>query len=167
MLPTEHRYMKRKRKVEIEYTIVPLSELSSEDRALVEQAKEARFTAHAPYSKFQVGAAALLANGLTVMGSNQENRAFPSGLCAERVCLFYASSQYPQVAVQKLAVVAFPGNSESAEPAHPCGSCRQVMLEVEHKHAQSFQLLLLYPKDEVLMLEKANFLMPFPFESDI
>lgn len=167
MLFGENVKKMRTGKVEIEYTMVPLSELEADDKRLMEAALKARFTAHAPYSNFQVGAAAVLANGQVVSGSNQENRSFPAGLCAERVCLFHASSNYPRETIEKLAVVAFPADSDAAEPAHPCGGCRQVMLEMQHKQHKPFRLLLLYPNDEVLVLEKASDLMPFPFESDI
>lgn len=159
--------MSRKGKVEFEYNIVALEELIEADRSLVEQAKQARKSAHAPYSLFQVGAAARLSSGHIVLGSNQENRSFPAGLCAERVCLFNAMANHGHTLVTTLAVVAYPANSEMAEPAHPCGGCRQVMLEVQHKQKAPFRLLLLYPNDEVLVLERASDLMPLPFESDI
>jgi len=167
MLSIEYVYMSRTGKVEIDYTIVPLNELGKKEAALMKSALQARFTAHAPYSNFQVGAAALLADGTVVAGSNQENRSFPAGLCAERVCLYHASSNYPDTPIEMLAVVAFPAKSEVAEPAHPCGGCRQVMMEMQHRQHRPFKLLLLYPNDEVLVLEKASDLMPFPFESEI
>jgi cytidine deaminase len=167
MLSIEYVYMRRTGKVEIDYTIVPLKDLGKEEATLMDRALQARFTAHAPYSDFQVGAAALLADGTVITGSNQENRSFPAGLCAERVCLYHASSNYPDTPIEILAVVAFPARSETAEPAHPCGGCRQVMMEMQHKQRRPFKLLMLYPNDEVLVLEKASDLMPFPFESEI
>jgi len=159
--------MMRKGKIEIEYSVLSITDLSDEDQLLLKKAKEARLTAHAPYSQFTVGAAALLEDGKVVLGSNQENRSYPSGLCAERVCLFHAQAYYPDSIITKLAVVAFPAQSEHADPAHPCGGCRQVMVEVQQRQKRDFKLLLLYPNDEVLVLEKATDLMPFPFESEL
>ena len=144
-----------------------LAQMPAEDQLLIDSAKKARFTAYSPWSNFQVGAAALLADSSIVTGSNQENRAFPAGLCAERVCLFHASSNHAAAKIMKLAVVAYHRGSENAEPAHPCGGCRQVMLEMEHKQGQAFQVLLLYPHDKVIVIDKASDLMPFPFESEL
>lgn len=159
--------MRRTGKVEIDYSITSLKDLNEDEQELMQRALEARYSAHAPYSNFQVGAAARLADGTVITGSNQENRSFPAGLCAERVCLFHAASNYPTTPIDMLAVVAFPAGSEVAEPAHPCGGCRQVMMEMQHKQHKPFRLLMLYPNDEVLVLDKASDLMPFPFESDI
>ena len=167
MLSTRVASMRRKEKLEIAYEMAALKDLEADEQSLMETALKARYRAHAPYSEFQVGAAALLADGNVVIGANQENRSYPAGLCAERVCLFSALANYPDVPIKKLAVVALPMHSGVAEPAHPCGGCRQVMLEVQHKQKAPFKLLLLYPNDEVLVLEKASDLMPFPFESDI
>lgn len=155
------------KKIEISYELKPLAELEETARLLIEKTKSARFSAYSPYSKFQVGAAALLGDGTIVSGANQENRAFPSGLCAERVCLFAAGANYPNEKIMKLAVVAFHRGSEEAEPANPCGGCRQVMLEAEMRQEQPFEVLLLYPDEQVLILQKAVDLLPFPFETKL
>ena len=159
--------MEKRKKIEIAYAIMPLAEMDDVDQRLVEKAKAARLKAYSPYSNFQVGAAALLDDTRILTGSNQENRAFPAGLCAERVCLFHASSAYPDRKIQKLAVVAFHRGSDKAELAHPCGGCRQVMAEMEWKQKQPFQLFLLYPNEQVLVLDRASDLLPFPFEAEV
>ena len=99
-------------------------ELSDEDKKLIDQSIEATKRSYAPYSKFSVGAAALLDNGITVTGNNQENAAYPSGLCAERTTLFYANSQYPESAVKTLAIAARTERDFIDTPIPPCGACR-------------------------------------------
>ena len=106
-------------------------ELNDADRALLDDAIEATRRSYAPYSHFSVGAAALLANGVIVTGTNQENAAYPSGLCAERTTLFYANSQYPDQAVKTLAIAARTEKDFIDTPIPPCGACRQVILETE------------------------------------
>src|SRR5215469_2532590 len=103
--------------------ICSYSELQTEEKKLIDCAKEACTHAYAPYSQFQVGAAILLANGEIVTGSNQENVAFPSGLCAERTALFYANSRYPEQAVKSLAVAAYTQGDFIDRPISPCGAC--------------------------------------------
>ena len=106
-------------------------ELSDEDKKLIDQSIEATKRSYAPYSKFSVGAAALLDNDITVTGNNQENAAYPSGLCAERTTLFYANSQYPESAVKTLAIAARTERDFIETPIPPCGACRQVILETK------------------------------------
>ena len=112
----------------IPYVRLSNNELSREDATLIAEAVKVAQDAYAPYSQFKVGAAVLLENGIIVTGSNQENAAYPSGLCAERTALFYAGAQYPDVPVLALAVVAF-NNIGQVEQISPCGSCRQVLVE--------------------------------------
>ena len=112
--------------------VVGYSELTIDDRRLVDAARESIFKAYAPYSRFRVGAAIALTNGEIVTGSNQENIAYPSGLCAERVACFYAHSQYPEARFNTIAIAACDVNgSELQLPISPCGSCRQALLEYE------------------------------------
>lgn len=134
--------MKRKeiRSIVLEYD--RLEELPEEDRHLLEQARQASAMAYAPYSGFKVGAALLLENGTVITGNNQENAAFPSGLCAERVALFHAAAQYPDVPIRTLAIVATRKGEYTSEPVSPCGSCRQVMIESESRHNKSFRIIL-------------------------
>jgi len=139
-------------------------ELFSEEKIIVDRAKEATSRAYAPYSKFQVGAAALLANGEIITGNNQENIAFPSGLCAERTTLFYAHSQYPDEAVKALAIAAYTEGDFLDRPISPCGACRQVMLETEMRFNQPVKIIL-YGKKEILVVESVKDLLPLAFDS--
>jgi cytidine deaminase len=139
-------------------------ELLLEEKKLIDCAKEACFRAYAPYSQFQVGATALLANGEIVTGSNQENVAFPSGLCAERTTLFYANSQYPEQAVKTLAVAAYTQGDFVERPVSPCGACRQVVLETEMRY-QSPVRILLYGKKEIYRIEGIKDLLPLAFNA--
>ncbi|MDR3119476.1 MAG: cytidine deaminase [Mediterranea sp.] len=140
-----------------------LGELDSGDRQLVLAAKKATERSYAPYSGFSVGAAALLANGVVVTGTNQENVAYPSGLCAERTALFYAGSQYPDQPVVALAVAARTGGHFVDSPIPPCGACRQVMLETEARHNRSFRLLLCGAR-EIYRIDRAADLLPLSFD---
>ncbi|MCQ2311279.1 MAG: cytidine deaminase [Paludibacteraceae bacterium] len=139
-----------------------LEELSESDRALILEAKEMTKKSYSPYSHFQVGAAALLADGTIIKGSNQENAAYPSGLCAERTTLFAANANYPNVPVVALAIACFTQGHFTANPGTPCGSCRQVMLETEHRFNTPMRVLL-YGENEIYVFEKAADLLPFGF----
>jgi len=140
-----------------------LSEMSQMDKLLIEAAHNAAQHAYAPYSKFKVGAAVLLANGKTVTGSNQENAAYPSGLCAERVALFSANSQYPEVALKTLAICAISNNELTQQPVTPCGACRQVMLETEMRFKQPYKVIL-YGKGKIIVIESVHELLPLAFD---
>ena len=118
------------------------AEMSAEDQVLVAAANEARKGSYSPYSNFQVGAALRLVNGLIVKGANQENAAYPSGLCAERTAMFWASANYPDVAFDTLAISAADHGVLCELPASPCGSCRQVMAEYEKKYGRSLKVIL-------------------------
>ena len=140
-----------------------MEELSNDDRRLLEKAKEAANKAYAPYSEFRVGAAVLLENEEIITGNNQENAAYPSGLCAERTVLFYASSQYPGVAVKALAVSA-PGNGEQLDAmAKPCGACRQVIAEYEDLAVSPIRILL--DGAPVTVLDGVDALLPMRFKN--
>ena len=142
-------------------------ELGEEDRQLADAAIEATHRSYAPYSRFSVGAAVRLANDLIITGTNQENAAYPSGLCAERTALFYANSQYPDQAVTALAIVSRPSDSSSIseEICPPCGACRQVMLETEQRFGHPMKVLLCGAKN-VFIVERASHLLPLFFGSD-
>jgi cytidine deaminase len=139
--------------------------LNDQEKVLVAEAREAATMAYAIYSKFNVGAAVLLENGKIITGSNQENAAYPSGLCAERVALFYASSQYPDVPVKAIAVTAIRNKQPLSEPVPPCGSCRQVFVEWEKRFNQPFAVIMAGEK-KIIRIEKAGWLLPFNFQSD-
>lgn len=136
-------------------------ELIEAERLLTERAIEAARKAYAPYSRFHVGAAALLANGEIVSGSNQENAAYPSGLCAERVTVFYAGAQYPESPIRTLAVTAMV-NGELKDEISPCGACRQVLLEAEQRYGCPIRILLC-GKEKVIALSSAADLLPLCF----
>ena len=152
------------RKIEIKYEIHSIDELGAEDRKLVDAAMEATQRSYAPYSHFHVGAAALLENNVIVTGTNQENVAYPSGLCAERTALFYANSQYPDVAVKALAIVGCSKHEGmNRTPISPCGACRQVMVETEKRFGKPMKVLLC-GAEEVYVAESASSLLPLSFE---
>ena len=144
--------------------ICSYNELQPAEKNLIDSAKIACSRAYAPYSQFQVGAAVLLANGEIVAGSNQENVAFPSGLCAERTALFYANSQYPEQTVKALSVAAYTQGDFIDRPISPCGACRQVILETEIRF-QSPVRIYLYGKVEIYIIEGIGDLLPLAFNT--
>ena len=140
-----------------------LDELTAEEQQLIGLAIEATDRSYAPYSHFHVGAAVRLENGKTVIGCNQENAAYPSGLCAERTALFAAGAQYPDTAVEVLAIAARGTDGElTEEPTGPCGSCRQVIIESETR-AQAPIRILLYGRKCVYLIDGIRKLMPLTF----
>ena len=140
------------------------AEMSAEERKLTESALEATRRSYAPYSNFHVGAAVLLENDVIVTGTNQENVAYPSGLCAERTALFYANSQYPDVAIKALAIVGCSQHEGmNHTPISPCGACRQVMIETEKRFGKPIKLLLC-GAEEVYVCESASSLLPLSFD---
>ncbi len=141
------------------------NELKAEEQNLPELARKAALDAYAPYSNFHVGAAVLLENGEVITGSNQENAAFPSGLCAERVALFYASAHYPDVPVKAIAVAAVKNHQPVEVPVPPCGSCRQVFIEWEKRFEKPLAVIMAGTK-KIIRTEKAAYLLPFSFQSD-
>ncbi len=142
-----------------------LSYLPEQDTELIYKAREAAKNAYAPYSGFRVGAAVKLGNGLVITGSNQENAAYPSGLCAERTALFYASAQYPKVPIVAIAVSTINGTATPSEIAKPCGACRQVMAEYEDI-AGSPMKILLDSQDKILVVNGIDNLLPFRFKKE-
>ena len=140
-------------------------ELGSSDKNLVDEAIQACSRAYAPYSNFHVGAAVLLQNGEIITGTNQENAAYPSGLCAERVAIFYANAQYPDVAVKAIAIAAKNEDGLISNPVAPCGACRQVMLEAELRFKSNFYTLLI-GKEQVYKIEKVKDLLPLCFTGE-
>ena len=140
-----------------------IDELSAAEQQLINKAVKATERSYAPYSNFHVGAAVMLSNGIDVIGSNQENAAYPSGLCAERVALFAAGAQYPDAAVMTLAIAARNADGElTAEPVSPCGSCRQVIIETETRFKRPVRILL-YGRRCIYVVEGISSLMPLSF----
>jgi len=140
-----------------------VKDLNAEDQILVEKAIEAAGKAYAPYSGFKVGAALRLANGEIITGNNQENAAYPSGLCAERVALFYANAQYPDVPVNAIAITAFNNGQQVNEAVYPCGSCRQVILEDEVRFENDVRMILA-GKDKIIIAGNIKALLPLHFD---
>ena len=157
----------QEKKIELSFILAHLSELSAEEQQLVSNAKSAFKTAYAPYSGFLVGASVLLENGEVINGSNQENVAYPSGLCAERVALFYAGAKYPNVKINTIAVSVLSKNFEVTDVISPCGACRQVMAEYEDKQDKAIKVILHSPTDEVLIANTVEDLLPFMFKSPL
>lgn len=142
-----------------------ISELSSEDIMLMEKAIEIRKTAYAPYSKFNVGAALLLVNNEIVLGNNQENAAYPSGMCAERVAIWKAGSSFPGIKIKKLAISASSTISKVDKPVGPCGACRQTLSEYEINQKQPFPVIFMGEVGEIVKTESLLSLLPFSFDS--
>ena len=157
----------KEKKIELSFISAQLSELSEQEQQLVANAKSALKTAYAPYSGFLVGASVLLENGEIINGSNQENVAYPSGLCAERVALFYAGAKHPDVKVKTIAVSVLSKNFEVTDVISPCGACRQVMAEYEEKQEEAIKVILHSPNDDVLIANRVEDLLPFMFKSPL
>lgn len=139
-------------------------ELQEMEKSLVLFAKNAAVNAYAPYSKFKVGCAVLLDDGSIITGNNQENMAYPSGLCAERVALFSAISLHPDKKIISLAVVSANNELDKKDVFSPCGSCRQVMLEYEQKQKSPIIMLMQQADEKIIKFHSASMLLPFSFQ---
>lgn len=149
--------------IQTSITVAQMDELTETERQLVRQAIEATSRSYAPYSHFNVGAALLLQNGETFIGCNQENAAFPAGLCAERSAIFAAGAQYPDQPVVMLAIAARnPQGELQEEPVSPCGTCRQVLIETETRFRQPVRILL-YGSRHIYIVDGIKQLMPLSF----
>jgi len=137
------------------------TELSEQEKKLIDIAKNAAKDAYAPYSQFKVGSAVLLENGEMITGNNQENIAYPSGICAERVALYYANATFPGIKVEAIAVAAYSGGDYTGKIS-PCGSCRQVLQEAENRYKSPIRILL-YGKNEIYIVESVKDLLPLSF----
>src|SRR6187402_3986051 len=139
-------------------------ELPIDVQNLMFKAIEVRKKAYAPYSKFRVGASILLENGEIVLGSNQENAAYPSGLCAERVAIFHAGSVYPEAKILKMAITAASDNNQTKAPIPPCGSCRQSIAEYEFKQDIPIEIYFMGESGEVYKSDSIKNLLPLSFD---
>lgn len=139
-----------------------LEELSNDEQQLVRKAMQATDNSYSPYSKFRVGAALRLADGTEIIGANQENAAFPVTLCAERTAIFAAQAQYPAQPIVAMAVAARNENGFTEDPVTPCGSCRQVILEIEQRYNQSVKIYL-YGTRGVYVINTVRDLLPLCF----
>ncbi len=141
-----------------------INDLPSEIQLLMDQAIETRKNAYAPYSRFRVGAAILLDNGKVVLGSNQENAAYPSGLCAERVAIFQAGAIYPDAKIVKLAITAASDINPTLSPIPPCGACRQSIAEYEFKQDTPIEIYFMGESGQVYKSNSINNLLPLSFD---
>lgn len=139
-----------------------IGELPADDQSLLTEARKVTASAYAPYSGFNVGAALLLDNGKVITGNNQENSAYPSGLCAERVAMFYANANFPDSAVKTIAVSAAKNGSLVKESVKPCGSCRQALAETEVRFSTPIRIIL-DGEDTILVLHGVECLLPLSF----
>lgn len=140
--------------------------LAKIQRTVLKEAKKALKKSYSPYSGFQVAAAVELANGEILSGANFENAAYPLCLCAERVALAAAASQYPNVAVVRMAITVKSKEHPQTKPAAPCGACRQVILETEMKQKLPMEIILQAEKGDILVIEEGRSLLPFGFDGD-
>lgn len=153
----------KKKELVIPFDELVYDELSAAEQALADEAMEATRRSYAPYSKFCVGAAIALDNGVTVTGANQENAAFPSGTCAERSACFYAHARYPEARFMAIAIAARGTDGEfTEEPIAPCGACRQALLEYEVLAGHNVPVILL-GRDRIYRLPSVASTLPFAF----
>ena len=153
------------KEIKIAYTeYASLDELSAEDRVLAEAAIEAVATSYAPYSNFNVGAAVRFNDGEIIRGSSQENAAYPSGMCAERTALFYASASRPGVPMNALAIAAAQNGELLKDPVTPCGACRQVMIQYQLKSGNPMEIILI-GANRIWKFSNVESLLPFVFDS--
>ncbi|HEY4617682.1 MAG TPA: cytidine deaminase [Flavobacterium sp.] len=141
-----------------------VNELPKDIQNLMEQAVAVRKNAYAPYSKFRVGVAIFLDNGKIVLGSNQENAAYPSGLCAERVAIFQAGAIYPEAKILKMAITAASDTNKTTSPIPPCGSCRQSIAEYETKQDTPIEIYFMGETGDIYKSESLKNLLPFMFD---
>lgn len=153
----------KEKEFSFKYKVLSIGELSADLQHLVEESRRAVKGSYAPYSKFSVGAAVLLEDGTVVLGSNQENVAYPSGLCAERTAMFSANANYPDKAPVALAISAWTEGAWRKEPITPCGACRQVLSETEQRFGKDIKLLLCGSED-VVVIERVKDLIPLAFD---
>lgn len=154
----------KQKEIVCRFRALTFDELSADDAALVEQARQMTYNSYAPYSRFRVGAAIRLDNGVTVTGANQENVAYPSGTCAERSACYWAHAQYPDARFETIAIAARGTDGEFVkDPISPCGACRQALLEYEVLAGKGVRVLLA-GRDEVYELPSVGSLLPFGFK---
>jgi cytidine deaminase len=141
-----------------------IQELPTDIQNLMHEAVAIRKTAYAPYSHFKVGAAILLDNGEIILGSNQENAAYPSGLCAERVAVFYAGAKYPEAKILKMAISAASDNTTTSAPIPPCGACRQSIAEYEIKQNTPIEIYFMGEIGSIYKSDSLKNLLPLLFD---
>ena len=156
--------MEKQYKINFE-AIESYEHLDAIEKTLYDKAMQIRNVAYAPYSNFTVGCAILLENGEIITGSNQENAAYPSGLCAERTTIFYTGANFPEVKIKKLFVIGAPRNATSSIPIPPCGACRQSILEYEAKQEEGIEIYFASLDGEIYKTKSIRDLLPFSFDA--
>ena len=156
----------KEEKINLTFLKAHVNELDEAEQQLIDKAKSAYSNAYAPYSGFLVGTAVLLENNEIICGNNQENVAYPSGLCAERVALYYAGANYPNVKVKTIAISAKSKTYDITDVVSPCGACRQVMAEYQQNQHNNIRVLLHSPNNELLIANSVEDLLPFMFNSE-
>ena len=155
------------KKISITYEEFPKGAgLEQQDSELLKKAADAAKSAYAPYSNFNVGAAVRLSNGEVIAASNQENAAYPSGLCAERVALFSAMAQFPDLKITQLAISVKTLNGSVNSPVAPCGACRQVIAEYEHRQNSKIEIIFSSETGKTIVVNGVESLLPFTFNSN-
>jgi len=155
-------------KITSKFTIFSNSdELSKSDKQLYFKAKDTRKNAYAPYSKFNVGVSLLLENGQIILGNNQENAAYPSGMCAERVAIWNASSQFPNIPIRKIFISANTNNKSINKPVPPCGACRQTIVEYEIKQEQNIEIYFTGDTGNIIKAGSISDLLPLAFDKSL
>ena len=153
------------KEIKINFEVISgYNNLSEIEKTLFDKAKSVRENAYAPYSGFLVGCALLLENDEIITGSNQENAAYPSGLCAERTTIFWTSANYPNEKIKKIFVIGGPKDGFSTNPIPPCGSCRQSILEYEAKQKEKIEIYFASPNGEIIKTRSVRDLLPFSFD---
>lgn len=153
-------------KLSTKIAVYPIDECSEIEKKLIVEAKNATKNSYAPYSDFKVGAAALLANGEIVTGNNQENAAYPSGLCAERATVFYANGKYPDQKIEAIAITAWSKGHFTKDVITPCGGCRQVILESENRFNSPIRLLMC-SDETVYIVDSIKDILPLSFGDEM
>ena len=151
--------------INIEVTVLSYAELENSQAKLIETAKEACADSYSPYSNFSVGAALEFGNGVILKANNQENAAYPSGMCAERSLLFYAKANNPHEPIKRMAITAKNGGEFAEQPVTPCGACRQVILETANRQDQPIELLLV-GAEKVYVIKDVKSLLPLQFDAE-
>ena len=155
-----------KKKITIDIDVYESTEqLNPQYTNLLQEAKKICDTAYAPYSKFHVGAAILLENGEVIRGSNQENAALPSSLCAERTAIYWVGANYPNVIIKAIAIVAYNVNIDKLIPISPCGACRQAMAEYENNQKIPIKLIMKGNENEIYVINSVDDLLPLKFSN--
>ncbi|SIT98302.1 cytidine deaminase [Epilithonimonas bovis DSM 19482] len=154
------------KEIKINFEVIPsYQELNDIEKTLFDKAKSIREQAYATYSNFWVGCAILLENGEIITGNNQENAAYPSGLCAERTTIFWASANYPDIKIKKLFVIGAPKDAITSVAIPPCGGCRQAILEYEAKQKDAIEIYFASLDGEIMKSKSIRDLLPFSFDS--